>query len=210
MRRLAILLAGLCAFSSAENATAQAQRYTIDSVHTQVLFSLSHLGFSRSMGRFQGIAGHFTYDPDDWSSARVEVEIPIGSLYLGDRAWERKILSDQYFDADRFPTARFVGTRLQRLDGPRGRLYGELTLHGVTRPVVLELTANRIGRHTYSLKYVAGFSAHTTIKRSDFGMSHLLPAVGDEVEIGLEVEGLRQRGDKSDDGDEPTHTQQKD
>jgi polyisoprenoid-binding protein YceI len=204
MRRLMLLLAALCAALPAPMAIAQTQRYALDSVHTQVLFSISHLGFSRSMGRFHGLTGQFDYDPKDWSSARVEAEIPIASLYLGDRAWEKKMLSDQYFDVERYPTARFVGTRLEQLDDTHGRLHGELTLHGVTRPVVLELTANRIGRHTYSLKYVAGFSAHTTLKRSDFGMSHLLPAVGDDVEIRLEVEGLRERrsGDTADADDD--------
>lgn len=174
---------------------AKPQRFTLDPVHTQVYFLASHLGFSHSLGKFAKFSGGFTFDGDDWSASTVDATVDIGSLYMGDAGWEKKLLSDSFFDAKRFPTARFVSSKLVR-DGTsdRGRLEGDLTLHGVTRPVAFDVTFNRMGVHTFSFKYVAGFSAHATIKRSEFGMRTQLPAVGDDVEIRLEIEGLRDKG----------------
>ena len=166
-------------------------RYRYDPVHTQVMFVADHLGFSRPLGRFTRVEGSLAFDPDDWSSARCEATIAVDSLWLGDEAWEKKMLSDAFLDARRHPTMRFECERLERIDAKRGRLHGALTLRGVTRPVSLDVRVNRIGRHTFSLAYVAGFSATGTIRRSDFGITRMLPAVGDEIGIRLEVEAIR-------------------
>ncbi len=147
------------------------------------------------MGRFPGVSGGFVFDPDDWSASSVDATIDVASLYLGDVEWQKKMLSNDFFDAKRYPSMRFTSERVEKGDGDRGRIHGALTLHGVTRPVTLDFAVNRVGRHTYSLQYVAGFSATATIRRSDFGMRHLLPAVGDVVEIRLEIEGIRVRRD---------------
>jgi polyisoprenoid-binding protein YceI len=200
--RFRIALAPLL-LAAALPAAAKPERFELDPVHTQVYFLASHLGFSRSLGKFAKFSGTFTFDRDDWGSAQLDATVDIASLYMGDAAWEKKLLSDSFFGVKQHPTARFVSTRLVR-EGTtdRGRLEGELTLHGVTRPVAFDVTLNRIGVHSFSFKYVAGFSARTTIKRSAFGMRTQLPAVGDDVEIHLEVEGLRskdgRRGQASD------------
>jgi polyisoprenoid-binding protein YceI len=88
---------------------------------------------------------------------------------------------------------KFVAERLEQTGDDTGKLHGELTLHGVTRPVTLDLKLNKVGTHSFSLQRVAGFSATTTIRRSEFGIRHLLPAVGDELNIRLEIEGLRDK-----------------
>ncbi len=173
-------------------ATAEPVRYRYDPVHTQVLFFADHLGFSNPMGRFTGVEGWVAFDPDDWSTAGCEATIAVDSLWMGDAAWEKKLRSDAFFDAKRHPRMRFACTRLERVADGRARLHGMLTLRGITRPVVLDLRINRIGRHSFSLAYVAGFSATGTIRRSDFGMKRLLPAVGDEVELRLEIEAIRE------------------
>ena len=181
----AVLAATLLAATAAR---AEPATYRIDPVHTQVLFFASHLGFSRSMGRFPDVAGTFTFDPDDLAAAQVDVTIDVASLYLGDDAWQKKMLSNEFFAAEKFPEATFVGTSFD------GRvLKGDLTLRGVTKPVELKVRINRVGRHTYSFDYVAGFSATGRLRRSDFGMTRLLPAVGDEVELRLEIEGIREQ-----------------
>jgi polyisoprenoid-binding protein YceI len=165
--------------------------WRLDPVHCQVLFFVDHLGFSRQVGRFPGVAGTLEFDPDDWARGRAEVEIEIGSLWLGDAAWERKMLSDDFFDAAAHPRARFVGERMEPTGADSARLHGTLTLLGASRPVVLDVTRNRIGRNSFNFKQTAGFSARTTIRRSDFGMTRLRAAVGDEVEILLEIEAIR-------------------
>lgn len=185
------LLALLFVLAAPSGVGAKPQEFRFDVTHAQVLFFVSHLGFSNPMGRFPGLSGGFTFDPEDWSVARVDATIDVGSLYLGDAAWQKKMLSDEFFDLKRYPQMRYVSERVERTGEGTGRVHGKLTLHGVTRPVVLELRLNRIGRHSFSLAYAAGFSATAKLRRSDFGMQRMLPAVGDEIDIRLEIEGLR-------------------
>ena len=167
-------------------------RYRYDPSHTQVWFVADHLGFSRPMGRFTKVEGWLAFDPEDWSSAGCDVTIPVDSLWLGDAAWEKKMLSDRFFDARRHPTMHFACTRFERAGDGRAKLTGELTLRGVTRPITLDVRVNRVGRHSFSLGYVAGFSATGKLERSDFGMTQLAAAVGDTVELKLEVEAIRE------------------
>lgn len=192
MRFTLAAVTGSVALAAAAAAAAEPTVYRYDPVHTQVMFVADHLGFSRPVGRFVRVEGSLAFDPGDWSSARCEATIAVDSLVLGDEAWEKKVLSDAFLDARRHPTMRFVCERLERIDAKRGRLHGALTLRGVTRPVELDVRVNRIGRHTFSLAYVAGFSATGTIRRSDFGITRMLPAVGDEIGIRLEVEAIRE------------------
>lgn len=187
-RLLALLLFAL---APGAPAVAEPQDFRLDKVHSHVLFFVSHLGFSNPMGRFPGVEGRFTFDPNDWSASKVDATIDVSTLYLGDAAWEKKILGDDFLDAKRFPTMRYVSERVERTGEGRGRVHGKLTLRGVTRPVALDVRLNRIGRHSFSFAYAAGFSATAKLRRSAFGMKRLLPAVGDEIEIRLEIEGLR-------------------
>lgn len=192
---LAALL-GLAALLAA--GAAGADTYRLEPIHCQVLFFADHLGFSRQMGRFTGVSGSFRFDPDNPASASVEAEIDVGSLWLGDEAWQRKVLSDDFFDARQWPAMRYISRRVEPLDDGRLRVDGALTLRGVTRPVTLDVRVNRVGRNSFTLQHRAGFSATATIKRSEFGMRRLLAAVGDEVEIRLEIEGVRvRRGDEA-------------
>ncbi len=189
VRELAVLA---LACASATPASAERERYRYDPVHTQVLFFADHLGYSKPMGRFTRLAGTLELDQDDWSRSGCDVAIETASLWLGDAGWEKKVLADDFLDAKRHPTITFACTRLEPTAERRAKLHGDLTIRGVTRAVVLELRMNRVGRHSYSLKHVAGFSATGTIRRSDFGIRRLLPAVGDELEVRLEVEAIRE------------------
>lgn len=182
----------LATFAAAPGAAGEPSRYRYDPVHTQVLFSVDHLGFSRPVGRFTRVGGWLEFDADDLARTRCEVTIDAASLFLGDADWEKKVRSDAFLDAGRHPRLRYACGRVEALAVDRARLHGQLTLRGVTRPVVLEVAINRVGRHTYSMAYVAGFSATGTIRRSDFGLRRMLPAVGDEVSIRLEVEAIRE------------------
>lgn len=190
MTTMPLLLLALAAAGAAP--PAGVPRYRYDPAHTQVWFVADHMGFSRPMGRFTKVEGWLAFDPEDWSRAGCDVTIPVDSLWLGDAAWEKKMLSDRFFDARRHPSMHFACTRFERTGDDRAKLTGELTLRGVTRPLELEVRVNRVGRHSFSLGYVAGFSATGRLRRSDFGMSQLAAAVGDTVELKLEVEAIRE------------------
>src|SRR6187551_1035690 len=100
--------------AAAPEARAARQHYRLDPVHTRVAFQVNHAGFSNPMGTFARASGTLDFDPDDWTTAQLQVDVPIATLDLGDAAWQGKILDRTFFDATRFPTARFVSTRVER------------------------------------------------------------------------------------------------
>ena len=117
------------------------------------------------------------------------MRIPIATLQLGDAKWQEKILDPTWFDAKRFPEAHFVSTKVEARGADEAEVSGELTLHGVTRPVTLHARLNALGRHPLPpFRRTAGFSATATISRKEFGMEHWAKVVGDEVKLILEVE----------------------
>lgn len=163
--------------------------YQFDPVHSQLVFFIDHLGFSRSIGRFASWEGSFRFDPNDFAQAACDVRININSLDMGDVAWNRTLLARKWFDAENYPQARFVCERLVAIDASHAQLHGQLTLRGQTRPQMLSLTVNRIGIHPYTLKATAGFSASAQIERAPFGLDALGGQVGATVDVRIEVEG---------------------
>jgi polyisoprenoid-binding protein YceI len=175
------------------SASAPAADFRFDTVHTQLEFCVSHMGYSHSCGHAPVKSGFFHFDADDWSNARVDATIDVAALDMGNAAWSDKVRST-FLDAAHYPTAHFVGKRVDKGDPNSGIVvHGELTLRDRTRPVDLHVTFNRAGMDGYTLHYVAGFSATATFKRSAFGVDRDLPDVGDEVNVRIEVEGLRDK-----------------
>lgn len=176
---------------------AAADRYELDPVHTRIVFFVQHAGFSRAIGTFSGINGTLMFDPDDPASATVQATVPIASLELGDAKWRDKVLDPTFFNVKKFVEATFVSTSVAVIDAGKLRVSGELTVHGVQQPVVLEVQLNDAKRHPLTLRTTAGFSARTTLSRGAFGMKKWKKLVGDEVEVVIEVEATRKR-DKDD------------
>ena len=174
-------------------AKADVERWRIDPVHTQVLFSVDHLGFSKPVGRFTGVSGTLAFDPGIPRDVECTIAIDARTLSFGDGDWDAKVRSDAFLDAAKHPSIRFACERYEPASARAGRLFGALTVRGVARPVALDVAINRIGRNSYSLKHVAGFSATATIRRSEFGLRRMLPAVGDELSIRIELEAIRTR-----------------
>ncbi len=142
-------------------------------------------------------SGYFEFDDGDWSKSKVDVVIDVNSLDMGDAKWNASLRSWQFLDTKDHPTAHFVSTGVQKIDGHRGVIHGKLTLNGITHPLDLKVTFNREALDPYTFHYTAGFSAKATFKRSEFGMNKYLPdIVGNDVSIDVQVEGLRD-GDAS-------------
>lgn len=183
-KRLA--LASLLAFAAL--GAQAADSYTIDPTHTQVEFTYSHFGFSNITGRFDTVESEFLFDPQDPTRSSVKVTIPMASLSTGVEKLDAHLLNADFFDAEKFPTATFTSTGVTAAGEGRLKVAGDLSIHGVTRPVVLDVTINKIGEHPMAKTPAAGFDARTTIKRSDFGVGNYAPAVSDEVVIEITVE----------------------
>ncbi|MBL8299746.1 MAG: YceI family protein [Rhodanobacteraceae bacterium] len=186
------LLTLLCLLSAAP-AAAAIDAWRIDPVHTQILFSIDHQGFNQALGLIRASEGRLHLDPEDWSTARLEVTIDMNSLLLGDAKWEEAVRSWRFLDTRRWPQARFRSLRVERSSDGRGSAHGELELHGHTRPLSIEFRLNKLANDPYAFKRTAGFSATARLKRSEFGMDKVLSAVGDTVELRIEAAFVRDR-----------------
>ncbi len=164
--------------------------YDIDPLHSAVFFTVGHLGVSEFQGRFNKISGTFTLNPSRPEQSRIEVEVPISSLDTGYAPRNKDLLGPDFFNAKQFPVMRFVGKKYQPKKGGRALLAGDLTLHGVTRPVTFEVRHIGSGPDPWG-GYRTGYTASATIKRSDFGMSYMLGGISDEVRITVYIEGKR-------------------
>jgi len=185
-----LLLAGVLPLA----ASAQAVTYSLDPVHTRVMVAVSHAGFSNPMGTVSGSTGTFVFDPADWSKARVEAKVPIDRLDFGDKKWNDAILGHNFLDAKDHPVATFVSTRIEPVDATHATVFGNLTLHGVTHEVKLDVVFHQAKRHPMPpFRRTAGFSATGTLSRRMFAITAYPSVVGDEVELRIEAEGARTR-----------------
>ena len=158
-------------------------RYDIDPGHTSVTFSLNHLGFSNYVGRFNKVEGMLMYDMADPLKSAVKVTVDIASIDTNHDVLEEKLKGEHWFDAAKFPTASFTSTKVEKLSDSKAKVTGDLSLHGVTRPVVMDVTFNGTAINPFAKGQTMGFSAMTKIKRSDFGIDSYVPAVGSEERL---------------------------
>ena len=168
--------------------------YTVDTTHSRVTFYVNHFGFSNSVGEFKLADGTVTFDNDDWSKSKVDARIPVQTLELGDLKWNTHVLSGDFLESAKYPDITFVSRKVEKVDATHGKVHGDLTIKGVTRPVVLDLTVNKVGEHPIRKTQAAGFTATTTVKRTEFGVSLYAPAVADDVVIRIEVEAFVPKG----------------
>lgn len=165
----------------------EAGTYKVDSSHSQILFTVNHLGFSNYTGQFIDPTGTLTLDPKDPANSKVEVNIPIAKVSTTAKALDDHLQKPEFFDAAKFPEGKFVSTAVT-ITGTTAKIAGNLTLKGVTKPVILH--ARFIGAGPAPMppkKTNVGFSATTSIKRSDFGINYGIPLVPDKVDLVINV-----------------------
>ncbi len=180
----------LFSFSSVVSAD-EGEYYQLDEKHTQILFFVDHLGFSKSEGEFLKFEGGFYFNENDPERSKVHVIIDANSLTMDYPKWTNHVKNADFLDVPEYQKIEFKSHSVSVRGDRYAEVTGDLTLRGVTKPLTLYVTYNKSGLHPYSKKYIAGFSATATLKRSDFGMTYGLPGIGDEVEIRLEVEGIK-------------------
>jgi polyisoprenoid-binding protein YceI len=173
-------------------ASAAEDKYAFDPAHTQVFFSVEHMGISHPWGRFMKVDGSYTFDPARPEASKVDVSIDTDSLEMNSDAWNKHLKSPDFFNVAQFPTMTFKGTKIEKTGEKTGKLTGDLTLLGVTKPVTLNVTYNGSKPHPMNKNFLSGFNATGDVKRSEFGMNKYLPMVGDDVHIVINVEGIRQ------------------
>jgi len=172
------------------SSSAFAADYKIDPAHTAVLFKINHLGFSETIARFNTLEGEYRYDANQPASSEISVTIDADSLDSNHEARDKHIKSPDFLDTKQYPEITFTSTEYKG-SATKGVLSGELTLHGVTKKVNLDIVKIGEGKDPWG-NYRSGFNGTVTIKRSEFGIEQMLGGIGNEVKIELFVEGIRQ------------------
>jgi polyisoprenoid-binding protein YceI len=163
-------------------------KLAIDSSHSAVTFSWSHFGFSNPVARLENISGNLFLDETDLTKSSVIVTLPVAALRTGDDFLDKRLKTREFLDAARYPNITFRSTGIERA-GPTGlRVTGDLYVHGITKPVVLDAKINKIGANPISKAMTAGFDADVLLRRSDFGVTKYVPAVTDEILVHITLD----------------------
>ncbi len=170
---------------------ADAENYTLDPAHTFVLWHINHMGFSYFAGKWFIQSGSLVLDPQHPEKSSVKAIINMEKVDTGLDDLNEHLQGPAFFDVSNYPTATFVSDKVTLTGKNSADVRGMLTLHGVSRPVVLKTILNKAGKHPYTKAEVVGFSATTTIKRSDYKIKTLLPSLGDDVNLDIEVEAQK-------------------
>lgn len=161
--------------------------YVLDKKHASLLVRTSHLGgFSHYTMRFNSLTGGFDYDPASWQTTKVTISVDPKSIDTEDALFSKTVAG--YFEPDKYPLILFVSTALTSDAEGKGQLTGDLTFHGVTKPITLDVTFNGVGPGILGLGTRVGFSGSGVIKRSEFGVNAVRMFAGDEVGLLFEVE----------------------
>ncbi|MBB5744991.1 YceI family protein [Brevundimonas variabilis] len=170
----------------------RAGTYKLDSSHGKITYKINHLGFSTYIGQFANVEATLTLDPANPSASTLTATVPVSGHDNTSEGLKTHLASADFFNAAQFPNITFVATSVtvDAEDPTEAAVVGNLTIKDVTKPVTLDVEFNQAG--TMRGRYVVGFDGETTIKRSDFGMTYGLPAIGDEVELHIEGEFVAQ------------------
>ena len=175
-------------FVAAAPALAATQKYDIDPTHTQVIFSWDHFGFSKPSASLEKFSGTFLLDTADLTKSSIDITFPLEGLHTGVPKLDEHLKSPDFFDAAKYPDITFKSTKVEKSGAEGLKITGDLTVHGVTKPVTLDAKVNKIGDNPMVKAPSAGFDATVTIKRSDFGVSKYVPAVSDEIPVRITLD----------------------
>lgn len=191
MHKLSTLAAAaILSIAAAAPALAAPETYVVDGSHTFPRFSYSHLGFSTQLSRFNKTTGKVVFDKAA-KTGSVDIEIDAKSVDTGSTLFNEHIQGEDFLDTAKFPTATFKSTKVLFKGDKPAKIQGELTIKGVTKPVILTVTSFQAMPHPMQKKDAIGANATTTIKRSEFNAGKYAPHVGDEVRIDIAIEAIK-------------------
>lgn len=192
---IALALGVLIAGSATADATSRdplkvpAGTYELDKRHASLVVKVRHMGFSNYTMRFNSLSGGFAYDPAAWQNTKVTITVDPKSIDTEDNGFSRTVAG--YFEPEKYPVILFSSTALNVTGEGQGTLTGDLTLHGVTKPVTLDVTFNGVGPGLLGAGTRTGFSGAGRIKRSEFGVNGGRPFASDLVDLLFEVEFVK-------------------
>jgi polyisoprenoid-binding protein YceI len=164
-------------------ASVQDGSYTVEPNHTRVLFGVSHMGFTTWYGEFTNVSGSLNLTPKAVASSTLEIHIPASTISTSNAKLDGELKSEQWLDVAQFPEIVFKSKKVETTGKYSAKVTGDLTLHGVTKAVTLDVKFNGAGVNPLDKKYTTGFEVSGKIKRSDFGVKTYLPLIGDDVAL---------------------------
>ena len=166
-----------------------ADSFKIDPVHSSVIFSTKHNGVSDFYGAFKEVSGTVAFDAADPSKSSVELTVPVESVDTRNDKRDQHLKSPDFFNAKQFPTLTFKSTKVEA-NGDTYKISGDLTIHGVTKPITVEFKKGPESKGGKEIR--GGGETRFTIKRSDYDMKFMTGPVGDDVNIIVSLEGVKQ------------------
>ena len=185
------LLAALILIATSVSAQA-ADKYVFDKPHTNVIWSANHFGYSEPFGYFTDIDGSLMIDEKAPENSSVTVTIKTDSLQTPVAKFTEHLKTKDFLDVATYPEAKFVSTKVELTGNNTAKVSGDLTLHGVTKPLVLDVKLNNIGVHPYTQKHTVGFAATANLKRSEYGIQFGIPGISDNVRLLIQTEAIRE------------------
>ena len=187
---LALVLCAVLAGSSAH----AADTFKVDAVHSFAQFKVGHLGIGYVLGAFTDISGTIAYDKQSVDGNSVEITIATESVVTDNEDRDAHLRTDDFFHVEEYPQMSFKSTKFKKLEDGKYEVTGDFTLHGTTKSITVVAHVIGEGDDPWG-NYRAGFETAFTIKRSDYGMTKMMPAAGDKVWITFNVEGIREKKD---------------
>lgn len=162
--------------------------YVLDSAHGKITWSVDHMGFSTYVGQFTDVTANLDLNVRNPGASKLDASVKTDSVGTFHDGLDKHLKTADFLDTAKFPTAQFKATGIRLVDRDSAKISGNLTLHGVTKPIVIDADFNQAGINPVDKQYSLGFDGEAKIKRSDFGINYGLPLLGDEVTLHLEAE----------------------
>jgi polyisoprenoid-binding protein YceI len=171
--------------------------WNIDPAHSLVEFAVKHMMFTTVKGRFSDVSGSIVTEGEDLATAKIDVEVGTASIHTGDEKRDEHLRSADFFDVEKFPKLTFTSRKVEPQGGNNFRLVGDLTMHGVTKQVEMDVTYNGSGMSPFGVE-VAGYTAQTELNRTDFGLTWNAALetggvlVSEKVKVTLDIQAIKQ------------------
>ncbi len=180
-----VVLAGAFVFAAqaADQPSVQSGTYAVEPFHTRLLFSVNHFGFNDYFGEFTGVAGVLKLDPKNLNASQLDITVPVENITTTNAKLDGELRGADWFDAAQFPAMHFVSTKITQTGPNTAEIAGTLTLHGVSKPLILDATLTGAGVNPLDKTFTVGFRGQGHLKRSDFGVGQYVPLVSDDVNL---------------------------
>ena len=191
VRQVLVAVVGLVMLAGARQALA-ADTYKIDSVHSSVVYKISHLNLANVYGRFNEPTGQVVWDGEDPTKSTFEFEVDAEKVDTGNAKRDAHLKSPDFFDAKQFPKISYKSTKVTKKSDNELELTGDLTMHGVTKPITFTITKTGEGNGLKPGEHRTGWEAQVDLKRTDWGIKGLVGPVGDDVHLTISFEAVKQ------------------